>query len=243
LDRTSAVDGHAVTIFLVVAVVYLSFFVGLNLYLRRRWRLERERDERRRQFLEDARPVRATNSEQFAQRYFGQFLHASPESGPTTTEWGEANALATQLMLSTLTPVQRRQMQTYGRFAVIGSHGGIYAVSNGDEQVFSLSERAYYCFQPVDRWTPDGDRTLAYKLWIEAKEEDFLSRANAFSRRPVDMSLVHESEVRATLNYNRYVIDNEAKVIGLAHEVQAERLTAIENKVAAKMGRIETMRA
>lgn len=96
-----------------------------------------------------------------------------------------ADERARDLLLTLLTPVQRRQVLTQdfehaGVFGVIGSRGGRYLVID-DGGVYGLSglKLTYLCHVPAsgEYGLPDGDKALAQRMFIEADEERFLRTA------------------------------------------------------------------
>jgi hypothetical protein len=88
---------------------------------------------------------------------------------------------AWQLLVSYLTPAQKRSLKAHGEFAVTGSRGGKFRVRHTwTEHLKPVKgkqpQRVRYCIHP-DGAPPYGDRMLAVKLLLETNEPAFFATA------------------------------------------------------------------
>jgi heme exporter protein D len=90
----------------------------------------------------------------------------------------QARQRAEELLLAWLSPEQRAQYRTAGRFGVTTAAGHRYRVCPGG--VVRLDPRGWaYCIEATSPM-PVADEMLATKLLLETDERRFLATANAY---------------------------------------------------------------
>ncbi len=109
-----------------------------------------------------------------ARRYGIRFSDSDSHVGAVFTR--EAEARARSLLLSKLTPAQRRSWHLRRRFDVRAQSGTVYTISSYRPYNIKTHD-AIFCLQ-VHGATPALDKLLAQKLLVECDERLFLARAN-----------------------------------------------------------------
>lgn len=92
----------------------------------------------------------------------------------------EARQRAERLLRAALSAQQREELEKLGYFTVVGMrryriHRG--RVRNVQEVDFAGRHIAMYCAHPAELM-PDADTMLTQMLWLQYREEEFLSLAN-----------------------------------------------------------------
>lgn len=106
-------------------------------------------------------------------------LQALAEQG---LQWHKAEKVARQLLLTTLSPQQRRQVKNHNWFEVRGNAtGAVYRVHAHKYlgNIWDVRANKKYCICVADRKLPLSDHVLAQKLLLEVNEAVFLKTANA----------------------------------------------------------------
>jgi heme exporter protein D len=93
----------------------------------------------------------------------------------------QARQRAEELLLAWLSPSQRAQYRSRGRFEVTTAAGHRYRVCPGG--VVGLDPRGWaYCIESTSP-VPVADELLAFKLLLETDEQRFLATAHRYSYR------------------------------------------------------------
>lgn len=118
------------------------------------------------------------------QAQFMDATQAPPPPSPNIREYLEGSERAMTLLMSWLTPEQKKDYQTYQHFTVIGCHTGtLYRIralpSYGVEEMNGGYRRRSLCFVPSGQCGAFyGDIMLAQKIMLETNEHEALRVAN-----------------------------------------------------------------
>jgi hypothetical protein len=99
--------------------------------------------------------------------------------------WFSAKLRAEELLRSTLTPEQYRQLTRLGYIDIPSPRDQerTYRVPRGPGLVRVIEkgrQTASLCLHPLE-WVPDADIVVMHKIMIEADEETYLQKANRFA--------------------------------------------------------------